>query len=783
MKLRMNILLSETIAKKRDQDDIFQTFEGHTFDAFLILKDYMIKNQGTLRCFSGNFNLEYDTLCNLLFLTIYLHDIGKLTEEFQRKIKNSKSTGEVSHAFFGLPFVNSNLPEDLNIIMRLVVLSHHSQLYNQIYQDANLSTKVTYIQKLINEYIEKAIEVYNQEFRSIFQMQYFPQYKIPNYLNNSELNENIKEKEIAYLKYKQEKKLKSERTKAIYALTLSVLKYCDQKASKNFGEINLNGKKIFGSLLSFRDAQKFNYSQNVFIVDRNRLFANPFDYQKEVLKIDYNGIIFAPCGRGKTEAALNTSLNIIKKYHKNKIIFALPTQITSNMMFKRMQEIFGEENVGIYHGLSRFLHEMEKDEAKDEEIETLIRDEKVFAKPVTVTTIDHLIYSLIHGYKQADYAFGNILNSVVVFDEIHYYEKDTLRYIIDVIKIFNQLKIAHIAMSGTFPDFLKDRLNKIGDYTEIRDEKGLAFSPFLIECKNSKLFDNISEIFNLYHKGKTQIIIVNTVKRAQSLYKEIAKLIKENIILYHSVFTHYDRAYSKESKENNILSLNKLKEPWIIISTQALEISVDISCDIMHTELAPVDALGQRGGRLNRGGKTHNNCYILYIYTPDDHKPYYFGKEGEEDFVEKTKKVIKNGEITYKKIKQWCDEVYQNTELLSTELENVFQDCILFGFHPNEIRYSEEQGNRIQIRKDNFVKVDVIPEEYWEKYDLKNKSNRINKFEVKIPYFWCKKYNDQFYLAEDEYNNKHMITVIPYTAEYGFDLDKISEADVGCLMF
>jgi len=777
------MLLSETVAKKKETGDIFQSLEGHTFDTLLILKDYILKNQAALKCFSKDFNLEYNSLCNLLFLTVYLHDIGKLTEEFQERIKNNGYTGNVSHPFFGLPFISSNLPEDLNIIMKLVVLSHHTQLYNQIYQDANLKTRVNYLNRLIEEYTKKADEVYNQEFQSIFKIQYFPRYKNPDYLDNLELNEIIREEEIAYLKHKQEKELKSKRTKAIYTLILSVLKYCDQKASKNFEETNLNEKKTYSPLLSFKEAQRFNYSCDVFAIDKDKLFIRPFEYQKEVLKIDYNGIIFAPCGRGKTEAALNSALNIIKRCHKNKIIFALPTQITSNVMFKRMQKIFGEENVAIYHGLSRFLHEMEKDELKDEKIETLIRDEKVFAKPVTVTTIDHLIYSLIHGYKQADYAFGNILNSVVVFDEIHYYEKDTLRYIIDVIKIFNQLKIAHIAMSGTFPDFLKGGLNKIGDYTEIRDGEGLEFCPFLIECKNSKLFDNISEIFNLYHKGKTQIIIVNTVKRAQLLYKEISKVINKNIILYHSIFTHYDRAYSKESKENNILSLNKLKEPWIIISTQALEISVDISCDIMHTELAPVDALGQRGGRLNRGGKMHNNSYIMYIYTPDDHKPYYFDKKDEEDFIEKTEKVIKNGEITYKKIKQWCDEVYQNTELLSTELENVFQDCILFGFHPNEIRYSEDQGNRIQIRKDNFVKVDVIPEEYWEKYDLKNKSNRINKFEVKIPYFWYKKYAEQFYIEEDKWKDKHIVTTIPYNIEYGFDLDRIPKEDVECLMF
>jgi len=92
----------------------------------------------------------------------------------------------------------------------------------------------------------------------------------------------------------------------------------------------------------------------------------------------------------------------------------------------------GQEFVGLFHGKSFIkLKGEKKDEEKTEDLETEdikeIKGENfkgnVFFKPITVTTIDHLIYSFIHGFSQADFALGNLQNAVVVFDEVHYYEK------------------------------------------------------------------------------------------------------------------------------------------------------------------------------------------------------------------------------------------------------------------------------------------------------------------------------------------------------------------------
>jgi CRISPR-associated endonuclease/helicase Cas3 len=788
----MNISLSEAIAKKQKDKDVFQSLGGHVEDSLIVFKDYLLKNISVLKRFSCDFSLDYGSFLNILYLTIYLHDIGKLTSEFQKNIRESKPCGAASHPFFSFPFVHTSLDEqhkELELILRLCILSHHSQLYNRIYEDARLNNKTTYLLEPMKLFIGNSENIFNDVgFGKTFNLQAFPIFNLPEYYSSFQLTADIRD-DLSALKHQHKSLVKNKepQMKAIYCLILSILKFCDAKASENFEKAELESEKIYHSLLDKRSVDIVP-SLNTFKIAKSKVFSNsPYGYQNTVQGDESNltVLISAPCGRGKTEAALAKAINIIENQGRNKIIFALPTQISSNAMYSRLKKIFGDDNVGIYHSLSRFVHYLEgkiiteddEDVIKDDDLLTTVREEKVFLKPVTVTTVDHLVYSLVHGYKQADYALGDILTSVVIFDEIHYYEHHTLRYIIEAMELLKKLNVPHIAMSGTLPDCI---INKLGnEYDLIEDKEGFNFKPFIIERKSCLINEAIEEISRLYEKGEKQIIILNTVARAHDIYTQLEKKIedKDNIILYHSMFTHYDRAYSAASKEAKIFSWkNKENSPqrWIIVSTQAIEISVDISCTVMHTEIAPIDAIGQRGGRLNRGEKYHNNQSKMVIYRTDNYKPYYFGKDGEVNFVQRTEEVIKEGEVTYENIKDWCSQVYQDVTLPPQNLIRIFNECTLFGYSPKEVRYSEEDGNLVKFRESQFIKQDVIPEYYWQS-DLKKKPDLIM---VKIPYWWIKKYPDYFYVVDEKYT----ICTLPYNVDTGFSLENISNEDKGCLI-
>lgn len=788
----MNISLSEAVAKKQKDKDVFQSLEGHVEDSLIVLKDYLSKNIAVLKRFSDDYNLDFEVLLSVLYLAIYLHDIGKLTKEFQDNIKQGKPCGSISHPFFSFPFINTSLDKEYKLILHLCILSHHSQLYNRIYEDARLNNRATYLLGEIEAFICNAEKIFDKiGFEQIFRLKAFPIFRLPKdyKIDSFQLAADIKDT-LSILKHSNKNLVKDKepQLKAIYCLVLSILKFCDGKASEAFEKAELESGKVCQAILH-RNNVDFVASLDIFKIAKSKVFnSTPYDYQN-IIQNNQNSLLLlisAPCGRGKTEAALSKAVNIIKDEGRNKIIFALPTQITSNAMYSRLKEIFGDDNVGIYHSLSRFVHYLEgktiteddEDVIQDDDISTIVREEKVFLKPVTVTTVDHLVYSLVHGYKQADYALGNILTSVVIFDEIHYYEHYTLRYIIEAMELLRKLKVPHIAMSGTLPDCILNRLDN--EYDLIEDEEGFNFKPFIIERKSYLINEAVEEIVRLYEKGEKQIIILNTVGRAQDIYRQLEKKIenKDDIILYHSMFTHYDRAYSPESKEAKIFSWkNKKNSPrrWIIVSTQAIEISVDISCTVMHTEISPIDAIGQRGGRLNRGAKYHNNQSKMVIYKADNYKPYYFGKEGEVNFVERTENIIKDGEITYQVIKEWCSQVYQDVTLPPQNLMRIFNECTLFGYSPREVRYSEEDGNLVKFRETQFIKQDVIPEVYWQS-DLKKNPELIM---VKVPYRWLKKYANCFYVVDEKYT----ICTLPYNVDIGFSLENISNEDKGCLIF
>lgn len=788
----MNISLSEAIAKKQKDKDVFQSLEGHTEDSLIVFKDYLSKNVSVLKRFSTDISIDYESLLSIIFLTVYLHDIGKLTEDFQRNIIQGKPCGNVSHPFFSFPFIHTSLKKEnkeLEIILRLCILSHHSQLYNRIYDDAKLKNKTAYLLKPIESFVNNAGKMFSTiSFDRFIELKALPVFELPEYYNSFQLTADIRD-DLSALKHyhKTLARNKESRMKAVYCLILSILKFCDAKASGNFEKSELKAGKIYLAMLRGSNPDIV-YSSELFKTAQSKIYKTAsYKYQNLISGIQNNSslLISAPCGRGKTEAALARAIDIIQQAGKNRIIFALPTQITSNAMYTRLKEIFGSENVGIYHGLSRFVHyfegktitEDDDNVIQDDDISTIVREEKVFLKPVTVTTVDHLVYSLVHGYKQADYALGNILTSVVIFDEIHYYEHHTLRYIIEAMEILKKLKVPHIAMSGTLPDCIISKLGK--DYTLIQDEEGFQFKPFLIEIKSSLITEAIDEIIRLYEMGEKQIIILNTVLKAQNIYNRLAERIddKNNIILYHSMFTHYDRAYSPDSKEATIFSWknsNNSPTRWIIVSTQAIEISVDISCTVMHAEIAPIDAIGQRGGRLNRGAKYHDNRARMIIYKTENYKPYYFEKDGDINFVQRTEDILKEGEVTYETIRNWCSQVYGDVELPPQNLIRVFNECTLFGYSPREVRYSEEDGNLVKFRDTQFIKQDVIPDGYWQS-KFKEAPELIM---VKIPYWWLKKYPTFFYVEQEKYT----ICKLPYSIDNGFSLENVQDEDKGCLI-
>ncbi len=118
-------------------------------------------------------------------------------------------------------------------------------------------------------------------------------------------------------------------------------------------------------------------------------------------------------------------------------------------------------------------------------------------------------------------------------------------------------------------------------------------------------------VINLHRKGQFTLVILNTVDRARSLYRKLKKsLDKQTLYLLHSRFRPVDR--NKILEKIQVPDIDK-----IVISTQVVEAGVDISADILITELAPKASMIQRFGRCNRKGE-QDHAEVHWIDLTDE---------------------------------------------------------------------------------------------------------------------------------------------------------------------
>lgn len=106
--------------------------------------------------------------------------------------------------------------------------------------------------------------------------------------------------------------------------------------------------------------------------------------------------------------------------------------------------------------------------------------------------------------------------------------------------------------------------------------------------------------------GGCVAVIRNTVQRAQETWRTLqAELDDVEVVLVHSRFLAVDRAHRESDLVRRLGRSSTVDDGsrpsrLIVVGTQVLEQSLDIDVDLMISDLAPVDLLLQRVGRLHR---------------------------------------------------------------------------------------------------------------------------------------------------------------------------------------
>lgn len=353
-------------------------------------------------------------------------------------------------------------------------------------------------------------------------------------------------------------------------------------------------------------------------------------------------LLEAPMGEGKTEAALFLQDCFFTKSYQRGFYVALPTQATSNQMFTRVRDFlsvrypFDRINFNLLHGQAALsstfknlqLAAINEDEEKHGEgkivaEEWFVPKKRGLLAPFAVGTVDQALLSILQVRHGSVRLFG-LAHKVVIIDEIHAYDTYTSTIIQRLLSWLAALGSTVILLSATLPKSRRQELIQayspgIISYEEVsyprvtwvkgRRVNSISFEP----GSNHKLFiswvgpelETIGrDLFERLSEGGSAAWICNSVVVAQKVFsflKTIARNTRTEVSLFHARFPFKERM-RRERWVLKSFGKDGIERPRssILVATQVIEQSLDLDFDIMVTDLAPVDLILQRAGRIHR---------------------------------------------------------------------------------------------------------------------------------------------------------------------------------------
>lgn len=618
--------MQEILAKSKRNGEKVITLKEHT--------EGLLKQLESLKKMLNSQYIDY----NLLKLAVFAHDIGKVSPAFQISVGNWDYSPkilfpDIPHSLFSLFWIdkqkltdNLSKDDDIKILLSAIAFHHWRDNFHNIIlgKDSDLKRAAELIlqnEDLRNQLLDNLKKQF-KDFEKYLDILGFDEdiaqaihdgndlfsYIIPPYYNyflpqRITLNEEYKKKWVYtagllirvdhFTSYIQEEELSEEIEKPIPEY-LNVEENIKVKLSEKLNKEAIEDKDIWQITLT-----------------------------KE--KRDKNIILIAPTGSGKTEFAYLWGAG-------SKLFITLPLRAAVNAIYERSKEIFGDDSVGLLHS-DADVYLFEKSINHEGERFRVLELARHLSLPVLVSTGDQIFPSALK-YPGYEKIYSTLGYSKLVIDEVQAYDPRAAAIIVKLIEDIVKLGGKFLLMTATLPTFVKDAIKKrIGEENfEVIDRYNQyeGICKHKIEIQEGDITNYIDEILTKAKEGKRVLVILNTVEKAQEIYKKIAESDNYNVYLklLHSRFTFNDR----KNLENELVGTGDKKytfsnpkpdneqEGKILIATQVVEASLDIDADILYTELAPIDSLVQRMGRVLRRIKDEKS-YKKYLDAKEPTSP------------------------------------------------------------------------------------------------------------------------------------------------------------------
>lgn len=373
-----------------------------------------------------------------------------------------------------------------------------------------------------------------------------------------------------------------------------------------------------------------------------------YDYQIKVAEYLFAGknvILSVPTGAGKTWASIMPFL-FAKQNNKvefpQKMIYSLPLRTLANSIYTDLNSSLKSDQIQSHYPELFKLISIQTGEYNND---TYFEKELIFST-IDQTLSNFLCFPLPLSKRQANINAGSLVGSYLVFDEFHLLDpKLSMATTLGMIRLLKNLCRVCI-MTATLTDdyikFIKDELNfevvSIHDFPEdiekinsLRPAEGKSIKKSVTVSLNKKI--NAQDILDI-HKNKT-IIICNRVETAQNLYKELerTKATDTTLLCFHSRYFDSDRK-NKEQLIKEYFGKHTTRNNAILIATQVIEAGMDISCDIMHTEISPINSFLQRAGRCARFENEYGDIFVYDMLNLEEKEKITIETEDREDKIE-----------------------------------------------------------------------------------------------------------------------------------------------------
>lgn len=377
-------------------------------------------------------------------------------------------------------------------------------------------------------------------------------------------------------------------------------------------------------------------------------------------------------GAGKTEAAVMLAHRLMAAGNAQGIYFGLPTMATANAMYDRMAEIYRrlfqgdtKPSLVLAHGardLSAHFRQAivptvgEKTESYGDDTESAnshcsswLADnrKKALLAEVGVGTIDQALMAILPARHQSLRLLG-LLGKLLVVDEVHACDAYMNRLLCSLLQAHAASGGSAILLSATLParqrqqltkafadgaGWDKRKLHKTGadDYPLFThahatglDEARLATRDSVRRRVTVDMVHSTEEVEHRLAKavaaGQCACWIRNTVADAREAFVRLRHLYPAwDIDLFHARYAMQDRLGIEQRIVNRFGPMSGADERrgQVLIATQVVEQSLDLDFDLLITDLAPIDLIIQRAGRLHRHRRGDRGEPVLVVNGPD----------------------------------------------------------------------------------------------------------------------------------------------------------------------